>query len=334
MVKANPKIFRQAWQEKLVAYAPYILLSLILIIWPPFMSPYVKSMMIQILIFGIFALSLNIIFGYTGLFSLGHAAFFGVSGYTTAILMTSYGIESFWLVAPAGIIMATLLAAIYGIIALRVSGIYFLFVTLALGELLYGVALRWRTVTGGSNGMPGIPYPTLGLPFTMTATYFYYLVFALFIICAFLIYRLIKSPFGYALQGIREDEHRMKHLGYNTWLYKYLAFIVGGFFAGVAGVLFAPSSSIMVPAHLGALTSTLVMLMVIIGGTKTFFGPVIGAAIVLFLQYYVSLYSPERWPLILGAVFVLSVTFLRQGVGVYVLRLWNRVRYSYGSIKD
>jgi branched-chain amino acid transport system permease protein len=334
MKKGNREAFGRVLQEKLVSYAPFIILGLVLVIWPPFMTPYFRSMAIQILIYGIFALSLNLIFGYTGLFSLGHAAFFGAAAYTSAILTVRYGVESFWLVAPAGILMATLLAAIFGIIALRTSGVYFLFVTLALGELLHGVALKWRTMTGGTDGVVGIPFPDLGLPFTMSATGFYYLVLVSFIICAFLLYRLIKSPFGYGLQGIREDEYRMRHLGYNTWLYKYTAFVIAGLFAGVAGVLFAPSSSVVAPAHVSAMTSATVMLMAIIGTTRMFFGPVIGATVILFLQYYASIFTPERWPLILGAVYVLTIMFLRQGMGFYLLSLWSRVKCSYGSAKD
>lgn len=333
MIRANSEAVGQAWQEKLFSYLPYIMFALILLVWPPFMSPYLRSMTTQILIFGIFALSLNLIFGYIGLFSMGHAAYFGVAAYSYAILVVRYGIESFWLVALVGILIATLLAAIFGIIALRTSGVYFLFVTLALGQLLYGVAMKWRTMTGGSDGVVGVPYPDLGLPFTMSATSFYYLVFIIFIICVFLLYRIIKSPFGHALQGIREDERRMRHLGYNTWLYKYAAFTIAGLFAGVAGVLFAPSSSIVGPTHLSAMTSVLVMLMVIIGSTRMFFGPVMGAVVILFLQYYASIYSPERWPLILGAVFVLTIMFFRQGISFYLVNLWNRVRYSYGSAK-
>jgi len=329
-----PRTFGQAWQKQLVSYAPYSALGAIFLIWPLFMGAYTQSFMIQILIYGIFAVSLNLIFGYTGLFSLGHAAFFGVAAYTTGILSVHYGIESFWLVAPAGILMATLAAAIFGIIALRVSGIYFLFVTLAVGELLAAIALKWVPVTGGSNGLYGIPYPDIGLPFTMNATSFYYLVLIIFVICMFILYRIIKSPFGVALQGIRDNEHRMRHLGYNTWKYKYIAFIISGLFAGVAGVLFAPSGGVIVPSFLGAITSTLVMLMVIIGSTRVFFGPVIGAAVILFLQYYVSLFTPERWPLILGGVFVISVMFLHGGISIHLLKLWDRIRYSYGSAKD
>ncbi len=322
---------RQIWRRRLTQYGIYIILAVIIILLPPFVSAYVRSMIVKVLIYGIFALSLNLLFGYTGLFSLGHAAYFGVGAYTAAILMQHFGIDSFWLIIVAGILTATICAAFFGIIALRVSGVYFLLVTLAIGELLHSVAIKWRTVTGGSDGLVGITYPGIGIPgFTLDSMSFYYLVFILFIICFFLLHRVVNSLFGRALQGIRGDDRRMKSLGYNTWLYKYIAFIVGGLFAGIAGVLSIYQAAIVGPGFLGVLTSTMVMLMVILGSTQVFWGPVLGAALVVFLEYIFSLYIPERWPLILGAIFILAVMFLRGGVGIRLVRIWKKVQKRYG----
>lgn len=335
MGRASLKPVRQASRRYVVSSIPYIVSGIILIILPSLLPSYLQSMMTKVLIFGILALSLNLIFGYTGLFSLGHAAYFAVGGYTAGILAVRYDIESFWISAPAGILMAALIAAILGIIALRVSGIYFLLVTFALGQLVFSVAWTWRSVTGGSDGLVGIPFPALGLPWiSWNPTSFYYFVFLIFIICFFLLYRLVNSPFGHALQGIRESEPRMQSLGYNTWLYKYIAFIVAGLFAGVAGVLYAHFNGIMVPSDAGVLTSGFAMLMVIIGSTGVFFGPVIGSAVILLLAYFSSIYVPERWPLILGAAFVIAVMFLRGGISIYLVGLWRRVRYHYGSAKS
>ncbi len=323
------------WSEYLLRFAPYILVGVILVVLVPLLHIYIQSVVAEILIYAIFAMSLNLIYGYAGLFSLGHAAFFGVAAYTTGILIVRYGINSFWLTAPAGILMAALVAAIFGVIALQVKGLYFLFVTMALGELLSSVALKWRTVTGGSNGLVGIRYPVLGLSGSaITTTSFYFLVFIAFVICLFLIYRLVNSPFGQAIQGIRDDEGRMRHLGYNTWLYKYLAFVIAGAFAGVAGVLFAHFSGIVAPLHLDVTTSTTVMLMVILGSTSVVFGPALGAMVVVLLEVVASMYTPERWPLILGGVFVITVMFIRGGITAHLVNMWKRIRYSYGSIKD
>ena len=225
------------WQTKLTRFSPIIIGLVIFALIPAFLPAYVQSIMTKVLIFAIFAMSLDIIMGYTGLLSLGHAAFFGVGGYTVAILISKLEITSFWLIAPVGIIMAAIFAAILGVIALRVSGLYFLLVTFALSMLLVSVASKWYAVTKGTDGLAGLPMPVLGIPgFRWDATLFYYFVFVFFVVCFFLMFRIMQSPFGKALQGIRESEPRMRVLGYNVWFYKYVAFIVSGLFAGVAGV--------------------------------------------------------------------------------------------------
>lgn len=338
MGAANLKSFKPPRQGDVIRFAPYIVIGVILIILPLFLPSHLQYLMARVFIFAIFAMSLNLIWGYTGLFTLGHAAFFGVGGYASSILVMRYGIESFWLIAPAGILMAALVAAVFGYIALRVSGLYFLMVTFALGELLVSLAQvdAWRDITGGHFGLRGIPPPNLGIPwFTWNGISWYYFVFLAFAICYFLLHRIVNSPFGHVLQGIREGEPRMRALGYNTWRYKYIAFIIGGLFAGVAGVLFAPFMMLIGPRHFAIITSAEGLLYVIIGGAGTLFGPVIGAAVIISMEYGVSMYTPERWPLILGAMFVIVVMFLRGGIYPHLVNLWRKVRprYSYGSTK-
>ena len=287
------------------------------------------------LIYVLFALSLNILFGYTGLFPLGHAAFLGLGGYSAGILVTVFGIRSFWVVAPISILAAAFVAAIFGIIALQAKGLLFSFITMALGQLLVNVAIKWRTVTGGSNGLIGIPLPDLGIPgVTMNQTSFYFLVLIVFVVCFILIYRLIHSPFGLALQGIRDDEGRLAHLGYNTWLYKVIAFVIAGAFGGTAGVLFGPCNGIMDPSNLGVTTSVIAVLMVIIGSARIVYGPIVGAAVITIFENLSSVYTPERWPLILGCIFVGTVMFLRGGITIHLSRLWKRISQQNGSIED
>jgi branched-chain amino acid transport system permease protein len=310
----------------LIKYGPYFICILVFMLLPPLLPRYLQSMITKIVIFSIFALSLNLIWGYTGLISLGHATYFGLGAYTSTILIMRMGVGNFWVAGLIAMIVAGLLAAIYGIIALRVSGLYFLLVTLALGQLVFCISTVWRSVTGGDNGIIGTPFPDLGIPgVTINSVTYYYLVLLIAIACFFLLHRLVNSPFGYALQGIRDDEKKMRTLGYNTWLHKYLAYIIAGMFAAIPGVLFSYFLVVVGPPQLSITTSTMALLMVIIGSTQVFWGPVAGAVVVILIEYFASIYAPERWPLILGGIFVIAVMFLRDGIGVSLTRAWRRL---------
>ena len=316
--------------------APYILGTLVLLVTPLFLDTYGQGLMTRFVIFALFAMSFNIVFGYAGLMSLGHAAFFGAGGYTVALLKLHYDLNLFWISAPLGILVATLIAALFGIIALRASGIYFLLVTFALGQMLYSLAwnVKWLN-SKGMQGITGISLPDLGIPgFTLDTIWFYYLVLIFFLLSCVLLYRLVISPFGLALEGIREGEPRMEAVGYNTWYLKYAAFVVSGAFAGLAGVLFAYYNFFVSPNHLGIATSFLPMVMAIMGGLGTFLGPVVGAAVFIFVENFASILSPQRWPLVLGTLFVLTIMFAREGIGVYLWRLWTRWGPNYGSVKN
>lgn len=311
---------------KLIRLVPQFVIVLLLIFLVPLEPTYIQSLATKILIFAIFAMSLDLLIGYAGIMSLGHAAFFGAAGYGAGILAVRYGIDNIWLGLASGILLATFIAAVFGIIALQARGIYSILITFALGQLLYSLATKWRSVTNGDYGLWGIPLPALGLSgFEWNGTYYYYFVFLAFLVCYLCLYRLVKSPFGKSLQGIREGESRMRALGYNTWLFKYVTFVIAGMFAGVAGVLFAYHSGIITPGDLAVMNSGFVMLMVIAGGIGTIYGAVIGAALIITIQYYAGILTADRWPLILGGVFVLTIMYARAGVGVYFYSLWKRV---------
>jgi len=306
-------------------FIQYIAIVVILFALPFFVPEYLRSILGKIYIFAIFAMGLNLLLGYTGLISLGHAAYLGVGGYTVGILMTHFGINGLVVLFLAAILMSAIAAAIIGFIALRVSGMHFILITIAFGQLLFAIAVKWRSVTGSTDGLIGITYPAVEfIGFQWTSFSFHYLILLLFIICYLLMYFISNSSFGYALVGIRENESRMEGLGYNTWLYKYMAFIIGGVFAGAAGALFAPFYGIMVPAHFGLLTSSMVVLMVLLGSPGTLYGPVIGSFLILLLEFFASIYSPERWPLILGAIFIVCITLFRGGVGIYMAKAWEK----------
>lgn len=320
---------------RILKICPYLSMAALLIIVPILFSTYIQTVATRFLIFGLFAMGYNLAFGYTGLLSLGHAAFLGAGGYTVAVLKLHSGSDLFWIGAPLGILIATFIAAVFGFVALRVSGIYFLLVTFALGQLLYSVAwnVKWLN-SPGMQGISGLSLPSFGISdFNLGTTSFYYLVLVIFAFCFLILYRLVNSPFGHALAGIREGETRMRSLGYNTWLYKYLAFVISGVFAGAAGVLFGYYNYLISPTHLGVGTSFLPMVMTIIGGTGTLLGPVIGAALLIFVEHFASIMTPDRWPLILGGLFVFAIMFAREGIGVGLWKLWNKMSNRYGSTK-
>jgi len=325
MEEAHLKPFKKPWKQQLIPIASSIVICAIIIILPPFIPLYLKGLLTLTFIFAIYAMSLDIVMGYTGILSIMHASFFGIAAYTAGVLMAKIGIESFWIGLSCGILLAGLLAALVGLVILRVHGIYVLIVTLSLGYMIYSIIWGWRYLEMyQSKGIMGLNYPNLGIPgFTLNATSYYYFTFLIFTICFFLLYRFVNSPFGYTLQGIREDEERMRVLGYYTWFYKYIAFIVGGLFAGVAGVLFSYYNTTVEPEHLGFAYSTYAILMVILGGTGTLFGPVIGAAILVFLEFFAGTFSPERWPLLLGLILVTTIMFARGGIGVHLRKLWK-----------
>jgi len=316
-------------RSRLHRYIPYLFILVVLVAVPPFLGTYTQSIVTKVLIFAIFAMSLDVLMGYTGLISFGHAAFFGMAGYSVGILIINYGITSFWLVLPITLVLTALLAAVIGYLSLRVSGIYFLLVTMAFGQLLFIVATKWYSLTGGTDGLVGIPRPDLGLDLgSWTTLSFYFFVLVFFVICYYILYRIVHSSFGRALVGVRENEPRMRSLGFNTWALKYVGIIVAGVFAGVAGLLFAYFYGAMVPEYFALETSALPMLMVIMGGAATLWGPALGAAVIILVQQYAGIYMPDRWPMILGAIFVLCVMFVRGGFARYLSNAWNRVGAS------
>lgn len=313
----------------LVRSAPFIVILVLLIAAPFIFDRVLISLISQILIYGLLAMSLDLIFGYTGMWSFCHAAIFGVAGYTVGLLVKYYSIKSFWLLAPAGLFMALLTSLIFGLIVLRARTVYFLLITFALGQLIYGVTMKFNKVTGGSDGLPDIPSPDLGLGFSFTPTYLYYFILIIFILSVLVLYKIIHSPFGHSLQGIRESETRMRALGYKVWLHRYIAFAISGLFAGVSGVLYAHFSGLMTPDNTGFAASGLVMIMIIIGGSGTLWGALIGSVIIYALEFYVSGISTDRWPIVLGACFVVAVMFTRRGIFPVLDRLWNKVTRSW-----
>lgn len=281
----------------------------------PYSGPFVILLLAQILVLGIAAMSVDLLLGYTGLPSLGQAAYLGVGAYLTAILATKYGLGlgwDFWLIVALGILSGAATAALFGLFAVRAGGVYFLMITLALGMCAWGLAYRWNSLTGGDNGinLPGRPQFGIRLADDLT---FFYVVLGFFIASLAALQLLVNSPFGRSLVGIRERELRMRILGYNTWLHKYIAFVIAGAFGGLAGVLWAHLNGIVSPSDVILTASVDVLLMVVLGGPGTLVGGLIGAAVVVFLREYLATLVPW-WQYVLGTVYVLTILYLPGGL--------------------
>jgi branched-chain amino acid transport system permease protein len=282
-----------------------LLLIVLMGILPHVLSRYYTILFTKILIYAIFAMSLDLLVGYMRLPSLGHGAFFGVASYFVAIFSTRVN-PSFWLNFPFAIVMAVLVAALFGLLVLRTQGAYFFMISLALSQMLWGIVFTWRFLTRGDDGIPGIARPVIGvLPWSLQdPVVFFYFVLFFFLIALLLMQVMVHSPFGHTIIGIRESELRMRTLGYNTWLHKYLWFILSGLFAGLAGILSVYLNGFVSPASLNVAVSAEALLMVLLGGPGTLIGPIIGAGALILLENIVSAFT-ERWLLILGIIFVL-----------------------------
>ena len=290
-----------------------VLASVALII--PHTSSFIILLTTRALAFSILVMSLDLLLGFTGLASLGQAAYLGIGAYLTAIFAARYQIGmgyDFWIVIALGMIGGALLAAVFGLLALRASGVYFLMITLALGQCVWGLAYRWNSLTGGDNGINLQHRPKFGIDLANEVTFFYF-VFALFAVSLAIMYTLVRSPFGRSLVGIREGELRMKVLGYNTWLHKYLAFIIAGAFGGLSGVLWAETAGIVSPENVVLTTSVDALLMAVLGGAGTLVGGVIGTGVVLFIREYLSTLV-HWWQYVLGGVYVLVILYLPGGL--------------------
>lgn len=270
----------------------------------------------EILIFGLFALSFNIIYGYMGQITFGHAAFFGIGAYTTAILtrgeLAETGTVS-WTLFLAAIAAAPVVAAAVAMVAgwfcVRLTGIYFAILTLAFGELFYYIVFSWYSFTGGDNGIQGLRPPEA----LAATTPYYYFAVAVVGAAVFVMWRITRSPFGYTLRAMRDDTRRVSFLGVNVKLHQWLAFVVAAGFAGLAGALWGPFSRSVAPALLGWQKSGEAVFATLIGGANYFLGPVLGAGVFIGLHAWITEFT-QYWPLAIGTIILLLVLFLPGGL--------------------
>lgn len=300
------------------ARAKILLVAALLIglgVAPQAANSYVTLLLTKVLVFGILAMGTDLLLGYTGLAPMGQAGYLAAGAYFAAILGERFGIGlgcDFFLVLAGGLALGALVASVFGLIAVRATGVYFLMITLALGMVIWGLAYRWNSLTRGDNGINLGGRPACGVAFTSPVAY-YYLVFAGFVAVLGGLYLLVHSPFGRSLVGIRESEVRMRILGYNTWLHKYLTLLISGACGGFAGVLWAYANRIVSPQDAILTTSVDVLLMVILGGPGTLVGGVLGAGAVLFLREYLST-QITWWQYVLGTVYIFTIYYMPEGL--------------------
>jgi branched-chain amino acid transport system permease protein len=279
----------------------------------------------QILIWAILALGLNLLVGYAGLTSLGHAGLFAIGGYVAAMLLAAgYGHV---VAVPVALLVTLLASVLFALLALRATGIGFLMITLAMGQILWGIAYRWASLTNGDNGIPVARRPA---PFGLSlapAPAFYYATLVVFLLALASMAVFVRSPFGASLAGTRDQARRMTALGYNVWLIRFLTILFSGFWSGVAGLLFIYYNQFISPQVVALTTSAEALLMVISGGSGTLLGPIVGAGIVVIMKNVVSAYI-ERWNLVLGVIFILIISFMPEGLVPGSVRIWRLARQA------
>ena len=265
----------------------------------------------QVLVSAMLALSLNILIGYGGMSSLGHAVYLGVPAYAYAWLTANAGMGAAS-AAISAIVLGTVLAAFFGVLALRASGLGFLMITLALGQIVWGLSYRWVALTGGDNGLRAARPALWGLD-TSDPVVFYYVVAAAFAVVLLCLWQFAGSPFVACLRGTRDQPRRMRMLGHDVWLIRLVAFVAAGFWGSVAGVLYIWDYQFISPQTMSLQQSAEALLMVVLGGAGTLAGPVAGAAIITLVKTVVSSYV-DRWSSLLGLVFILVVMFMPKGL--------------------
>jgi branched-chain amino acid transport system permease protein len=303
-------------QEKGLIWGSVLIIILLAM---PFALPrfylYTVSM---IMLLGLLATSLNFALGYGGIYQFHHCVFYGAGAYATALMLAKTGISP-WVGFIVGPVVAAILSFIMGLICIRLSKLYFGMLQISLGSLVWAIIYRWRGFTGGEDGMHGIPLPDV----LTSGTGAYYFTLIVSIASFFVIYTMLKSPFGSALQGIRDNPVRSEMIGVNVKRHQLAALVISGFFAGIAGVLFVVVDNSVFPDMMFWTLSMEVMIMCLLGGWLTFMGPIVGAGLIVVIRTVVSGYT-EYWSLILGIILMIVIFFLPDGVLGYFAKKFKR----------
>ncbi len=312
---------------RVIPFRPILLVSLLGVaaLLPPILPAYYLYLLTTVYMTALLATSLNFVLGYGGLLQLHHAVFFGVGAYTVALVLTKTT-WPFWLAAVLAPLVAALLAAVIGWFCVRLRGLYFGMLTLALGQLVWAIIYKWRSFTSGDDGIHGIPLPGL----VSSPTSVYYINLGVLVVCLLILYAVIKSPFGLTLVAIRDNPVRSQSVGVNIKRHQLAAFVLSGFFAGAAGVLFVLIEQSVSPSLLYWSKSAEILIMDLLGGMAVFLGPSLGAAILVVLSMVVGTYM-DYWLLVMGLILLLLVLFLPQGVLGYLQELFGRKTVQGGE---
>ena len=300
-----------------------IILFIIFALIPVFASGYALYLNAQILFMILFATSLNLLIGYAGLFSFGHVAYYAIGAYAFAILTKSYGLP-FWISFAAAPVFAAVAAVIFGYFCVRLTKIYFTFLTLAFAQIIWAICFKWTPVTGGDSGIVGITPPDFLVPLSNT----YYFILIVVAVLVFIMYKITHSPFGLILNTTRENPNRAEFIGVNVKLYQVIDFTIAGFFAGFAGVLFVLLTRSVFPDIILVTRSIEIIIMVVLGGMYHFWGPTIGTIILLYLNDTIKAQT-EYWPLALGIILAGVILFLPTGVTGILSEAYARFRRRF-----
>jgi branched-chain amino acid transport system permease protein len=307
-------------------------LALLLLAVPYVATPYQTLLLSYGLVMAIAALGFNLLLGHTGLLSFGHSAFFGAAAYTAGFVVKYAHLTSMEAFLGGGALAGCVIAALFGVICVRYTRIFFSILTLALSQVLWSLAFKFFWVTGGTDGIR-IPTPTLlggvvGAPadkVVFLAHQYYYYVLVVFSVCAGLMWLIVNSPFGMSLQAIRDNEVRAEFVGVRVRVHRWIVFVVSGIFTGVAGALWAPLNGLATPDVLYWPFSGEIVFMTVLGGLRSFAGPIVGAVVFNYLKTY-AVGRTEYWQLLLGAVLIVMVLVMPEGILGTLARLARRVR--------
>lgn len=293
-----------------------------MIVLPAIVPTFYVQLTTEILVMAVFSVATNILFGYSGMISFGQAAYYGIGAYTLALLVVKIGVP-FGVGFVAAPLVAALFAAAVGVFCVRLTIIYFAMLTLGFAQLLYTIVFQWVSVTGGDDGLHGVPIPEI----FHQATAYYYFTLVMTVLALTVMWRVVQSPFGYALRAIRDNRERAEFNGVNLRRYQLIAFTIAGFFCGLAGALFVPINKAVFPNLLFWAKSAEPLFAILLGGIHTFLGPAVGAAIFILLEqstskfWYLLGLKSVYWPIVMGSVIVILIFTLPRGVTGLLIRL-------------